>query len=198
MRMIGVPAASVSRARLPDQGVRGPRARGLLATWCVLGCLLVGAAPGYAASLDQVEVSPTGSGPALVRNTADNEFFVVWSSALNFGGPRAAGDVVGRRLDARGRPLGPAITLVDGGATAVDVAYSRARREFLVVWLADASPAVRAQRVSRRGRPLGNPLVVADFALDPFAVTVHRQVPERRDTRRSRLRCSPVTRARNG
>jgi hypothetical protein len=152
------------RNRDGRSGRRGRRICTLLATFA----LLASAAPAHAASLDQVEVSPTGSWPALARNVSSNEFFVVWSSE---------GDVVGRRLDGRGRPLGPAVTLAsDGAIAAAAVAYSPARREFLVVWTrrrtVGVMPEVRAQRVSRWGRTIGSSSVVDDLLLDPASIAV--------------------------
>jgi hypothetical protein len=134
----------------------------LLATFVVLAS----AAPAHAASLDQVELSPTGSWPALARNVSSNEFFVVWSSE---------GNVVGRRLDGRGRPLGPTVMLASGGAIAAAVAYNPTRREFLVVWTPSrvaGRPEVRAQRVSRWGRTIGSSSVVDDQLLEPALIAV--------------------------
>jgi hypothetical protein len=158
---------AVPGARLRDREGRSGRRARRICTLLAACAILASAAPARAASLDQVEVSPTGSWPALARNAPSDEFLVVWSSE---------GNVVGRRLDGRGRPLGPAVTLGSGGAIAAAVAFDPARREFLVVWTRPSrvgeGPEVRAQRVSRRGRTIGSSSVVADELLVPDSIAV--------------------------
>jgi len=95
--------------------------------------------------------------PKIVHNRIDNEYLVVWESSEQ---------VVARRLDASGAPLGGGFTVPDGASSTRNdsspaVAFDPVTKEYLVLWTSvpavfNGTPAtVYARRVSGQGAPLG-------------------------------------------
>jgi hypothetical protein len=95
--------------------------------------------------------------PKVVHNRIDNEYLVVWESMEQ---------VVARRLDAGGAPLGGDFTVPDAASSMRNdsspaVAFDPLTKEYMVLWtsvpaLFNGTPAtVYARRVSGQGAPLG-------------------------------------------
>jgi hypothetical protein len=95
--------------------------------------------------------------PKVAHNRIDNEYLVVWEEFEQ---------VVARRLDAGGAPLGGDFTVPDGASSTRNdsspaVAFDAGTKEYLVLWSSvpavfNGTPAtVFARRVSGQGAPLG-------------------------------------------
>jgi hypothetical protein len=111
--------------------------------------------------------------PQLAYNSAADEFLVVWrGDSAAFGVQTDDAEIFARRLDARGRPLGPVVRVSKMGqdtgsqgawvAETPDVAYHPARDEYVVVWdgtddgRADRGECeVYGQRLDASGTPVG-------------------------------------------
>ena len=125
---------------------------------------MLGTAPG-----DESDFSRS---PRLAYNPAADEFLVTWIGySAAAGVPEGDGEVLARRLDGLGRPVGAVIRVSEmGSATApanwwtvdgLDVTYHSGRNEYLVVW--DGSDEresrfdceVYGQRLDAAGVPIG-------------------------------------------
>jgi hypothetical protein len=120
----------------------------------VVWLVVATASPAAVASGRQVEVSSTGSAPALAYNAEWDEFLVVWS------GGEEQPVVMGRRLDGDGTPIAPAFSISSGRGRSPAVAYDRRRNRYLVAW--STGSEIRGQWVSAHAVRLpGEELVIA-------------------------------------
>ncbi|BBL76026.1 DUF11 domain-containing protein [Methylomagnum ishizawai] len=167
---------------------RGMRAWPGVWVWCLwlLWCLWH-----PAGAVTTLAVGPgVESLPVVAVNTGNGELLAVWydttqSSAIESG---AYDQVVGRRIDASGQPVGAVFLISDRvlsaptlGGSRPAVAYNSKRGEFLVVYdrAYDGStePGLYAQRVSAEGLLLGDEITLssgsgqgsARVAYDPVA-----------------------------
>jgi hypothetical protein len=136
--------------------------------------LLCWAAPAaQATDVRQIELSPSGTDPALAYNPRNDEFLVTWAGRVS-DDERA---VTGVRLDGRGRPLGRAFTIATVAihpaslAIAPAVAYDSRAHRYVVVW--SAGPDVRARLIGPRGARLDQERIIAQpFTSFPSATPV--------------------------
>jgi hypothetical protein len=138
----------------------GRQCRALALVAGVVWLVLATASQATAAGGRQVEVSSTGTSPAVAYNAGSDEFLVVWAER---GGEEPA--VVGRRLDGKGTPIGQAFLIASGPGHSPAVAYDRRRQRYLVAWAAGLE--IQGQRLSARGVTLGEAVVISQRPSGP-------------------------------
>lgn len=142
--------------------------------WALL-CWLVSALLAQAGAVTTLDVGPgTESLPVVAVNTGNGQFMAVWydttqTTAISTG---AYEQVVGRRIDASGKPVGGVFLVsqrvltaptLGGGRPAV--VYNSKRDEFLVIYdrTYDGStePGIYSQRVTAEGLAVGDEVAVS-------------------------------------